>query len=252
MSIVERVAAFVYGIGVLFGATASGLVIGTLGVLPFAVVPRGRRERLAMPAAALWARTVLGLLAVRFHVRGRVDLRPGEGALIVCNHRSWVDPVALMAATRSNGLSKNEIFWLPVIGLYGWLAGAVFFDRRDPRGRERARREVMDLAMSGHRIQVFPEGTRSRDGRLKEQVYLRLLMDCYSRGVAIVPCAIVGSEDALPAHRLGAWPFKDVTLEIGAVRRPQEFTSAAAYARACWEDVRGLVTSLHDASLADR
>lgn len=108
MSIVERVAAFVYGLGVLLGATVSGFVIGTVGVLPFAVVPRGRRERLAMPAAALWARTVLGMLAVRFEVRGQIGLRPDEGALIVCNHRSWVDPVALMAATRSNGLSKNE------------------------------------------------------------------------------------------------------------------------------------------------
>lgn len=141
---------------------------------------------------------------------------------------------------------------MPVIGLYGWVAGAVFFDRRNAQGRERARREVMDLVMGGHRIQVFPEGTRSRDGRLKEQVYLRLLMDCYSRGVAIVPCAIVGGEDALPPQRLGAWPFQRVTLAIGTVRRPAEFPSASAYARACWDDVRALVTTMHNASLAER
>jgi len=61
---------FVYGLWVLTGAVLSGLVIGTLGVLPFAVLPRVRRFPWTMPAVQLWARTVLWLLRVRFEVRG--------------------------------------------------------------------------------------------------------------------------------------------------------------------------------------
>ena len=124
-----RLLGFLYGLCVLIGAVLSGLVIGTVGVLPFAVVPWRRRFRYSMPAARFWARTVLWSLFVRLEVEGEWPLPPGQGALIFCNHRSWLDPLVLMAVLKSNGLSKRQILWLPFIGIYGFLSGAVFFDR---------------------------------------------------------------------------------------------------------------------------
>ncbi|MBA2319963.1 MAG: 1-acyl-sn-glycerol-3-phosphate acyltransferase [Deltaproteobacteria bacterium] len=237
MSRLRSLIGAVYGAGVLLGAIASAAVIGTALALPFAPIPRGRRERYTLTAAVLWARSVLCLLGARLVVTGESGLAPDEGALVLCNHRSWLDPVALIVALRSNGLSKREILWIPVIGLYGWLAGAVFFDRRDRAARQRARDDVLALIRGGARIQVFPEGTRSRDGRLSDKVYLTLAGDCYRAGHPVVPCAVWGTERALPVGVPVAWPGQTVCLDVGAALRPASFASEEAFVAACWDAV---------------
>ncbi len=232
------IAAVSYGLGVLAVAIVAGFVVGTFGVLPFAVLPRGRRERYTIYAAVAWSRVVLWALQVRLRVSGDPGLHPGQGALVICNHQSWLDPVLLMATTRSNGLSKSEILWIPVIGVYGWLAGTVFFDRKSQDGRSKARSEVLRLTLAGNRIQVFPEGTRTRHVRPREQVYLRLIVDCFSRGIPVIPCAVVGSDQVLPTDRLGAFPGQTVWLDLGEAMLPSNYRTSTTFAAACWEDVR--------------
>lgn len=237
--------AAIYGGAVLLAAIGIGCVMGAALVLPFVVVPRGRRERYTMTPAVWYAAIVLeGLLLVRARVEGRVDLAPGEGALLICNHRSWLDPLLLMRHTRSNGLSKGPIFWIPFVGQYAWLAGAVFFDRANLKDRERARREVLELVRSGHRIQVFPEGTRTRDGELARRVYLTLPTDCWKEGRPVVCCAVYGTERVLPPGRFQAWPRQEVRLVVGRTLRPHDHADARAFASACWAEVQALVARL--------
>jgi 1-acyl-sn-glycerol-3-phosphate acyltransferase len=228
----------VFGVWVFLGAVVSGLVFGTLGVLPCVVLPRHLRARTAIYAAAAWARFVVhGLLWCRLTRTGEVALGPDEGALVLCNHRSWLDPLLLLAYTRANGLSKREILWLPVIGLYGWIAGTVFFDRRDKRARQQARDDVMYLVKHGARVQVFPEGTRSRDGRIGQRVYLNLAMDCWHAGIPVIPCAVRHTERAVPVRRWGAFPRSAVSLDVLPALRPADYPSARAYAHAAWTAV---------------
>lgn len=239
--------AAIFGGGVLLAAMGIASVMGAALVLPLVVLPRGRRERYAMTPAVWYAGIVLErLLLVRARVEGRLDLRPDEGAVILCNHRSWLDPLLLMRHSRSNGLSKGLIFWIPFIGQYAWLAGAVFFDRADRRDRDRARREVMALVRSGHRLQVFPEGTRTRDGELAERVYLNLPMDCFKAGHPVACCAVYGTERVLPPGRFEAWPCQEVRLVFGRTLRPEDHEDARAFANACWEEVKTLVARLRD------
>jgi 1-acyl-sn-glycerol-3-phosphate acyltransferase len=233
----SRVLAFGYALGVLLGAIASAFVVGTALALPFAPLPRGRRERYTLTAAVIWARSVLALLGTTVVVTGESGLPSDTGALLLCNHRSWLDPLVLMAALRSNGLSKLEILFIPIIGFYGWLTGAVFFDRRVPAARHRARDEVMKLVRGGTRIQVFPEGTRSRDGQLREKVYLTLVEDCFRAGVPVVPCAVWATERVLPPGRPEAWPGQTVYLDVGPALDPRGFADAQAFAQACWSAV---------------
>lgn len=226
------------GAWAFLAAVSTGLAYGTVGVLPFAVLPRGRRERYAMVTAQAWARTVVRhVLQTRVTRTGTWSLPADQGAVIFCNHRSWLDPLLLMSETRSNGLSKREIFWIPVIGLYGHLAGAIFFDRRDLEDRHRARREVMRLVSGGHRVQVFPEGTRSRDGELHQRVYLTTAFDAWERGLPVVPCAVYGTERVLPPHTPAAFLGQEVRLDIGEPLRPADYPSAQAFAEACWAEV---------------
>lgn len=231
-----------FGIWSLFWSIALGFLVGTTTVLPFAVLPRGRRERFSIVGASMWAWLIVrAVLLCRVRVVGTFDLGPREGAILLSNHRSWLDPLLLIAWGRSNGLSKRSILYLPFIGLYGHLAGAVFFDRRDPAQRAHARAEVLRLVRGGHRLQVFPEGTRTKDGELREKVYLSLARDAWSGGLPVVPCAVLDTERVLPVGQPIARPFQQVTLLVGATRRPEEFGDEETFAEACWNDVRNLL-----------
>lgn len=242
---IGRLLAAAYGLAVLGIAVAVGSVLGTTTVLPLAVLRRGRRERLAMIPSVWFVKLIVdGLLWVDDRVDGTIDLAPNEGALILSNHRSWLDPVLLMLHTRSNGLSKGIIFFLPFIGLYAWLAGAVFFDRSDKHDRARARREVVDLVRSGHRLQVFPEGTRTRTGALGTRVYLNLPTDCWRAGLPVVCCAVWGTERVLPPGVFGAYPFQTVRLKIGRTLRPADYPDGRRFGQACWDEVKSLVAAL--------
>jgi 1-acyl-sn-glycerol-3-phosphate acyltransferase len=242
---VRRVAEVGYGLAVLGLAVLTALVSGTLIALPFGWMRRGPRERVTVLAGAVFGWVVVRvLLLARPVVRGSVELPPGQGALVLCNHRSWLDPMVLLAWTSANGLSKREILYLPVIGFYGWLTGAVYFDRRSKAGRARAREEVLHLLRSGCRVALFPEGTRSRDGRLREKVYLRLVHDCYDEGIPVVPCAVWASERALPVDRAAAVPGQRFYLERGPVHWPAEHESAERFAEACWRGVVERVQAL--------
>ena len=240
-------AAFVYGLAVIAGCMVSALVIGTLGALPFIIVPRGRRERWTVRVAQAWSWFVVRvLLAARPKVTGDSGLGPREGAVVFCNHRSWLDPLLLIIHLRSNGLSKRQILWLPAIGFYGWLTGAIFLDRRSEASRARAREEVIRMVAAGHRIQVFPEGTRTRSGELRDRVYLTTARDAFEHNLPVVPCAVMDTERSLPVPMVGAFPFARVRLHVGVARYPRDHADAEAFAQACWLAVQQLVSGLEE------
>ena len=234
-----------YGLAVISLCVLAACVVGTVGALPFIVVPRGRRERWTVRVAQVWAWFVVRvLLLCRPVVTGQHGLGPTEGAVVFCNHRSWVDPLLLIIHLRSNGLSKRHILYLPAIGFYGWLTGAIFIDRRSAQSRGRAREEVMSMVQSGCRIQVFPEGTRTRNGQLSEKVYLRTALDAHARALPVVPCGVMDTEQALPVPMVGAYPLTRPRLHIGEALRPEDYPSADGFAAACWDAVVRIVDDL--------
>src|SRR5262245_35983569 len=130
--------------GMLFALAGMGQVLlwaalTSLLIWPFAILPRGRRERHAMVGARWFAWMVLHpTLAARVTLVGGENLPKERGYLVVSNHRSWVDVVLLQLHTNSNGVAKLAVAWIPFFGLNGWLSGAIFFDRRSRIARGRA------------------------------------------------------------------------------------------------------------------
>lgn len=242
-----RVLGTLYGAVVLVVGIATALPFGLFGVLPFVVIPRGRRERYTMTTASWWGWLMTYVvLCARPQVTGAERIVAGQGALYVCNHRSWLDPLLLMAHTRSIGLSKAQVFWIPFVGLFGYLAGAVFFNRTDPAQRKRARNEVMASIAAGNCIQLFPEGTRSRDGRLRQKVHTTLIRDCYDAGLTVVPCAVYGTERVLPVGVISAYPFQRCRLDMGEPMRPEDWADDKEFAEAVWAEVKRRVEAMAD------
>jgi 1-acyl-sn-glycerol-3-phosphate acyltransferase len=117
------------------------------------------RRRAGRRVVRRTARATLAVLGVRFDPS--VPL-PRARALVVANHISWLDIVALLAcdaSTRVRLVAKVEVGTWPVIGRLARLAGAIFIDRGRPRTLPDTLTEVRDALAAGDVVAVFAEGT---------------------------------------------------------------------------------------------
>lgn len=150
------------------------------------------------------------LLRLLFRARAEgLEHLPVKGAAIVAgNHLSFADPL-LMAAVlkrRITFLAKAEYF--RARGLMGRLialvlrgAGQISVDRSGRAAAQAAIREGLGVLMKGGLLAIYPEGTRSPDGRLyKGKVGVALIaLDVH---VPVIPCAMVGTFQIWPPGRV--------------------------------------------------
>jgi 1-acyl-sn-glycerol-3-phosphate acyltransferase len=170
-------------------------------------------------------------------VLGRENLPKHRGYLVICNHRSWEDVGLLILHTHSQGIAKKEVAYIPFFGFTGWVSGVIFFDRKKKEARQRVVTEAMAMMRSGANLHVFPEGTRTRTGRLAEKVHLRLVSACWEHGIDVVPAAVWDTENAVRAEGVHALPFQRFGLEIAAPLDRAAFSDGEAFAAASWARV---------------
>ncbi|MFJ6072104.1 lysophospholipid acyltransferase family protein [Streptomyces sp. NPDC093065] len=149
------------------------------------------------------------LLRVAFRPRIEgLDHVPGSGAAIVAgNHLSFSDHFLMPAVLRRRitFLAKAEYFTGP--GLKGRLtafffrsAGQIPVDRSGKEAGQAAIREGLGVLGRGELLGIYPEGTRSHDGRLyKGKVGVAVM--ALRAGVPVVPCAMIGTFEAQPPGR---------------------------------------------------
>jgi 1-acyl-sn-glycerol-3-phosphate acyltransferase len=247
--IVVRRAGVLRRLGHLYAIVGLLLVIcfaalSSIPILPFAVLPRGKRERFAIWGARWFAwMCLVPILWCRMQIVGREHLAGRKGYLIVSNHRSWTDVAMLIFWTASQGVSKKEVAFIPFFGVNGYLSGAIFFDRTKKGERGKVPGETLKLLGGGANVHVFPEGTRTRDGRIRDKVHLLLVKLAWENGYDAVPACTWGTENALPVGRFLAIPGQRMGLEIGAPLDRAAFADGDAYAQATWAKVKAMAAA---------
>jgi 1-acyl-sn-glycerol-3-phosphate acyltransferase len=150
----------------------------------------------------------------RLRVEGR-EHEPARGAVLaVCNHASAVDPPIAGTALRrpARYMAKEELFKTPILGL--WLTSIGGFAVRRGEADRRAIRTSLEILRRGELLIMFPEGTRSADGRLRA-LERGAAMLALRAGVTVLPMAVVGSHLALPKG--ATFPQRrPVVVRIGA------------------------------------
>ncbi|MFD2472497.1 lysophospholipid acyltransferase family protein [Amycolatopsis silviterrae] len=144
---------------VLRFTAAISVVFAALLVAPALLVIRGRvRERLVRRIF----RAVLRAFGVRMSVVGGADFLAapaGRGALVVNNHISWLDIIAINALRPMRALAKIEIGSWPILGTLVRRGGSIFLDRNRLRTLPGTMSELADSLRSGALVNVTPEGT---------------------------------------------------------------------------------------------
>lgn len=221
----------------LFAVIVFAIAVSPL-IWPFAVLPHGRRQRYAMFGARVFGwLCVRALLWGRITIVGKENLPEKPGFLIISNHRSWADVGMLICYTASQGISKKEVAYVPFFGLNGYLSGAVFFDRNNRAARAKVISDALFLMRNGTNLHVFPEGTRTRDGRISEKVFLRLVQEACKAGIEVVPVCVWDTEKAVPVGGFAASPLQSFGMEIGRPVSREGFEDEEQYARAAWQRV---------------
>ncbi|SFP29192.1 1-acyl-sn-glycerol-3-phosphate acyltransferases [Amycolatopsis arida] len=145
--------------GVLRVGAALGVLLAALALAPLLVaLPSRPRER---AVRAIFA-ALLRAFGVRLVVHGDAELRdtpPGRGALVVNNHISWLDIVAVNAIRPMRALAKREIAGWPVLGGLVTRSGAVFLDRERLSTLPATVAQLAAALRAGSLVSVTPEGT---------------------------------------------------------------------------------------------
>lgn len=134
----------------------------------------------------------------RVHVEGLDNVPASGGALLVGNHVGMIDPPltgALIPRLDVYYMAKSEHFAKPSVR---WLfRGFNAFPVVRGSADRAALRHTLDLLGTGHIVLVYPEGSRSPDGRLREpQAGVGFL--ARHGGVPVIPVAVWGTEKVLP------------------------------------------------------
>jgi 1-acyl-sn-glycerol-3-phosphate acyltransferase len=161
----------------------------------------------------LWARGTLWICGVRMRLRGRERLDPRRACLFMVNHQSYFDIPILTAACDTlqvRWVSKRAVRKVPVLGLCMQLTHHVLVDRESPTQAVAVIRQVKKLLGAGISVIFFPEGTRTRDGRLQPFKPGGFAV-AVEAGVPVVPVVINGSRALWPPE---VWQLRPGTVEV--------------------------------------
>ncbi|MGY1716222.1 lysophospholipid acyltransferase family protein [Geodermatophilus nigrescens] len=192
-------------------------------------------------------------LLFRPRVSGRAHV-PDDGPFIIAsNHLSFIDSIAIPLASprRVHYLAKAEYFTRSGPG--GWLTrtlftalGAMPVERETSRAAQEALDTALGVLRRGEGFGIYPEGTRSRDGRLARGktgvAWLALTADC-----PVVPVAVAGTDRVQPVDSRWPRPHR-VSITFGAALEFPEHRGQAAKGRPRREVTDRIMEAIADLS----
>ena len=154
-----------------------------------------------------WCRGMLRCLGIRVVVQGELHASP---VMIVANHVSWIDILAINSARSVRFVSKADIRAWPVLGWLVACGGTLFIERERKRDAMRVVHQVADALKAGDVVAVFPEGTTS-DGHGVLPFHANLLQAAITTGTPVQPVALRYADAASSVSAAAAY-IGDTTL----------------------------------------
>lgn len=193
-------------------------------------------------ARRAWSPSCLWVAGARVDVM-RLPALPDGPLIFACNHESALDIWALVAKLPRTVrfIAKRELFRIPIFGWYLAIGGHIPVDRQNHTRAIASLRRAGATVRAGTSLIVFPEGTRSRDGRVhpfKKGPFVVAM----EAGVPVIPVAISGAGRITPKKRIAVEPGV-IRIGVGDPLRPSDFPGKDALL----VEVRRRVIALHRA-----
>jgi 1-acyl-sn-glycerol-3-phosphate acyltransferase len=156
-----------------------------------------------MRIGSIWIGWILRTCRIRVQAEGLSNVDRGQSYVVMANHQSVFDIAAIVRTlpVPFRFVAKREIVWIPFFGWAAAMSGQILIDRSR---RERAIRSLERAAgriRNGMSVIIFPEGTRSETGKLRELKSGGFHLAAEAR-VPILPVSVSGSARITPRRSL--------------------------------------------------
>jgi 1-acyl-sn-glycerol-3-phosphate acyltransferase len=159
-------------------------------------------------------RIALWLGGVHLRVEGRENI-PAGACIFAANHVSNLDPPAVssIVGRQVTVMAKEEVIRIPIVGRALLIAKMIPVNRRNKASAAASVEKGLQYLHEGRSFLVFPEGTRSPDGRLRE-FRKGIFVLAIRAGVPLVPVSVAGSQFR---QRKGEWKIHpgEITVRFG-------------------------------------
>jgi lyso-ornithine lipid O-acyltransferase len=211
-------------------------LFNALAELGAARVSPPREPRAAAHRLARALDTIARSHDLRVRVCGEL---PRGRALIIANHVSYLDPIALLPLVPAIPIAKGDVAGWPIVGSIANGLGVLFVERDDPAERVLTLRRIHDLLVRGATVLNFPEGTTTQGAHVAP--FWRGSFGVAQRlGVPVIPVALryrdpalawTGNATFLPHYwRTVCRPRLEVAITFGAAMHPRTGEPAEAMA----------------------
>jgi 1-acyl-sn-glycerol-3-phosphate acyltransferase len=165
-------------------------------------------------------------LFFRLRVEGRENIPRQGPAILASNHISFCDSffLPLVVPRRVRYIAKAEYFDNWKVAWFFKANGHIPLRRGEGADWKRALDGAAEALAAGELFGIYPEGTRSKDGRL-HRGHTGVAMLAARTGAPVIPIGFIGTDKAQPVGSKMIWPFKTITIRIGP---PVDFGANAA------------------------
>lgn len=173
------------------------------------------KQRIPQRMVRFWGRTIMRMCFIKIHVFGLENLMGIKSAVFAANHQSMVDIFMINAfiPRRLAFLAKKQTRLIPVIGQLMPMLGHIMVDRSNPKKSLRSVQKCI-TALSGNRsIVIFPEGTRTLDGKMNRFKSGSLKIPLRT-GAPLIPVTLCGTLNVMPKNTFGVRPHT-IVMHIG-------------------------------------
>ncbi len=184
-----------------------------LGVIPVVFTYIFKEKRIIAEYARWVIRVLLFIFGVRVELKGIENLKKIKGKfLIVGNHQSYLDPVALFSFLKGvpRFFVRHDVFSLPIIGHGLKIAGFIPVERKHPfRAKDSIYKGLnyIEKDKAHDPVVIFPEGTRTKDGKLRRFKRGAFLI-AKEKKIPILPVIFKGFFYSMPRGEIKIKPNK--------------------------------------------
>ncbi len=165
-------------------------------------------SRLIYYSGLIWSRSILWVAGAKLVVKGLQNIDFKQQYVFIGNHQSHFDVLTVFSGIPMvlRFLTKKELFKIPLFGWALTAVGMIKIDRANHEESVRSMNEALEL-MRKNKISlvVFPEGTRSPDGKLGSFKKGGFIIAIKGK-IPLVPVSISGSRFVLPKYSMRAKP----------------------------------------------